>query len=124
MAPPPVIMMPWTVNRLTTTLMCGGHYKESGYQMHDCKSANAKPLKPWEHMGIRIELAGRDGIKFHVGADAAPPEGSDLDKVLKVAGRRRTSWLPAFLPFFTCSFLFVQKMCLCFVGCLCGGCVF
>jgi hypothetical protein len=55
-----------------TTLMCGGHYKETTYQMHDCKAAMRKPQNPWEHMGVRVELAGPDGVKFFTGSDEVP----------------------------------------------------
>lgn len=56
--------------------MCGGLNKESIYQMHDCRAAEALPSNPWEVRGIRVEIAGSKGVKFWSGSDAVPTIGS------------------------------------------------
>jgi hypothetical protein len=54
------------------TLRCGGLYKETVYQMHDCVAAMRKPLKPWEGLGLRVEITGKAGLKFFSGSDEIP----------------------------------------------------
>jgi len=66
-----------------SSVMCGGHHKESIYQMHDCRAAEAAPTNPWEVRGLRVELAGREGIKFWSGSDEVPGIGSPESAVVK-----------------------------------------
>jgi len=66
-----------------TSINCGGHHKESIYQMHDCRAAEAPPTNPWESRGLRVELAGKDGVKFWSGADETPGVGSPEVSTIK-----------------------------------------